>query len=141
MAAPASEKKISPIIAPAAAAISPMPQSFEQAVALFDLKREGVKHAYLVHDTHLVSYEPGTITLRLAPSLPRDFSLQVAACLSEWTGQGWKVIPSDEPGTQTLHEQTQTRKEKQIQEAAATSLVSSVLDQFPGAKLVSVTNA
>ncbi len=132
MAPPASEKKIS--VKPTAEITS-----FEDAVALFDHHREPVKHAYLTHDTHLVRFEPNLITIRVAATLPRDFAVQIGALLSEWSGQSWKVALSEEPGSPSLHEQMQARKDMQIQEASAHPLVGSVLDQFPGAKLVSVT--
>ncbi|MDE3061400.1 MAG: hypothetical protein KGJ06_10355, partial [Pseudomonadota bacterium] len=38
----------------------------------------------------------------------------------------------------SLHEQEQSRKEKQLEEATAHPLVSSVLERFPGAKIVNV---
>ena len=115
--------------------------SFEEAVSLFEQKREGLKHTYLVHNCHLVSFEPGVITLRMAETMPRSFAPELAACLSEWTGEPWKVVASSEAGNPTLHEQNEARKKQAIADAAAHPLVSSVLEQFPGAKLLKVTAA
>ena len=115
--------------------------SFEEAVELFDQKREGLKHTYLVHDCYLVSFAPGNIAMRVAPSLPRNFAPEIAACLTEWTGEPWTVATSDEPGDPSLHEQIEARKKQAMQEAEKHPLVSSVLQQFPGAKLLKVTAA
>ncbi|MBY0408184.1 MAG: hypothetical protein K2Q01_10875 [Rickettsiales bacterium] len=109
-------------------------------MSLFGERREGLKHTYLVHDCYLVAFAPGSITLRLAPSLPRDFGQGVAACLTEWTGHPWKVIISEEQGAPSLHEQAEARKEKHMQELASHPLVASVMEQFPGAKLLTVSN-
>jgi DNA polymerase III subunit gamma/tau len=92
----------------------------------------------LKQDVHLVDFEPGKIILRLGTSLPRDFAGRVSECLTGWTGQPWKVMLSDETGEPSLSEQERTRKEQQMQETAAHPLVSSVLEQFPGAKVVGV---
>ncbi len=140
MAPSASEKKISvsqpppPVSKPALSL-----NSFEDVAALFEQHREGLKHTYLTHDCYLVSFAPQEITLRLAPSLPRDFPAQIAGLLTEWSGQNWKVLTSEEQGSPSLHEQTQARKEKQLQQASEHPLVGSVFEQFPGAKLVSVS--
>ena len=93
----------------------------------------------LTHDTFLVHFTEGEIALRISPSIPRDFPNQVAACLTQWTGRNWKVFLSDQPASPSLHEQAQARKEKEMQYAAQHPLVGSVLDQFPGATLVSVS--
>ena len=135
MAPSASEKKISVSnSAPQAAIIN----SFEDVAALLDQHREGLKHAYLTHDCYLIHFAPGEITLRMAATLPRDFPNQIAAFLTEHTAQPWKVILSEEQGSPSLHEQAQARKEQHMQQAAEHPLVGSVLEQFPGAKLLSV---
>ncbi len=112
--------------------------SFEAAVALFEQHREPLKHTHLKNHVRLVRFSPGAIEIRLTQPMPRDFAPQLAACLTKWTGQPWKIILSDEGGQPTLHEQEEARKEQQKQEAAAHPLVASVLEQFPGAELVGV---
>ena len=113
--------------------------SFEEAVALFEQHREAMKHMQLQREVRLVRFEQGIIEIRPTSTLPRDFNSQVASCLTQWTGQPWKVVLSEEEGNPSLHEVEIARKEKQIQEASAHPLVSSVFEQFPGAKLVGVT--
>jgi DNA polymerase-3 subunit gamma/tau len=71
---------------------------------------------------------------------PRDFTVRVAECLTRWTGQPWKVTLSKQPGAATLQEQEQAKKAQAIAGAASNPLVASVLEQFPGAKLTTVTS-
>jgi len=113
-------------------------QSFADAVALFEQHRELRKCMHLKQDVRLVRFEPGRIEIRLTAPLARDFASQIAASLSGWTGQPWKVALSEEEGEPSLHEQETARKEQQLQEATAHPLVASVLEQFPGAKLMGV---
>ena len=112
--------------------------SFAEAVALFDQNREPLKYTQLKQNVRLVHFEQGKIDVRIISDLPRDFAAQIASCLSQWTGQPWKITLSDAEGEVTLHDQDMARKEKQIQDATAHPLVSSVLEQFPGAKIVGV---
>ena len=112
--------------------------TFEQAVALFAANREPLKHTQLMHEVRPVSFAPGMIEIRITGNVPRDFCPQIASCLTQWTGQPWKVVQSEEQGNPSLHEMEITRKEKQVESASAHPLVSSVFEQFPGAKLVGV---
>ena len=112
--------------------------SFEAAVALFAQNREPLKHTQLVNDVRLVKFAPGVIDIRITKNLPRDFCTQTAACLTQWTGQPWKVNQSQDEGNPSLHETEIERKEKQMVSISDHPLVSSVLEQFPGAKLVGV---
>lgn len=124
--------------APVANASATQVDNFEAAVALFAQNREPLKHTQLVHEVRLVRFAQGTIELEMSNSLPRDFAAQISACLTQWTNQPWKVVRSEEKGAQSLHEVQITRKEQQIQNAATHPLVSSVFEQFPGAKLMGV---
>jgi len=136
--------KNSPVLVSTTESRIPNPQSlipttFIDAVALFATHREPLKFTQLRENVRLVNFEPGKIEMRLTSALPREFQSQIAACLTQWTGQEWKVMLSEEEGSPSLHEQDITRKEKQIQEVSSQPLVSSILEQFPGAKLVGVT--
>lgn len=131
--------------APAIALVSDKPpavkiETFEQAVALFEKNREILLAAQLRMDVGLVRLEPGKLTLKLRNELPREFSGRVADFLSQWTGESWKVVWSNEDASPSLHEQEIARKEKAIQEASTHPLIAGVLEEFPGAKLVSVTS-
>ena len=133
--------KEEPVVSAPAPVAPAQVDSFEAAVALFVQNREPLKHTQLVHEVRLVSFAQGTIELQLNTNLPRDFTVQIANALTKWTNQPWKVIASQEQGNPSLHEVEIARKEKQLQNASAHPLVSSVLEQFPGAKLTGVNNS
>ncbi len=131
---------VPPKAAPVASPQQSAPASFAEAVALFNANREPLMYSRLMQDVKLVSYAPGIIALRMGADLPRDFASRVAECLGRWTGMAWKVTVSDEPGETTLHEQEQAHKQQRVEEASAHPLVSSVFEQFPGAKIVGVNS-
>jgi DNA polymerase III subunit gamma/tau len=115
---------------------------FAEAVAMFDRHREPLLYMHLKRDVRLVAFEQGRITVKPTMTLPRDFTARVGNALSEWMGTPWKILLSDAEGAPSLHEQETANKQQKIDEAAAHPLVSSALEQFPGAKVVGVkTNA
>ncbi len=125
-----------PVDAPSASL--PQPQSFVQAVELFEKNQEALIRAFLWSHVHLVSFEQGRIALRLADGAPRDLTNKLASSLTQWTGARWLVSISGEPGEPTLKEQSEARKQSMTSEAALDPLVRAVLDAFPGARIDSV---
>jgi DNA polymerase III subunit gamma/tau len=119
-------------------AVTSTVHSFSDAVALFEKHREALIFTQLRENVRLVEFAPGQITLKLTANLPREFTTRVADALSRWTGQSWKIMLSDAQGEPSLYEQENQRKGRQLQEAAAHPLVSSVLEAFPGAKVTQV---
>jgi DNA polymerase-3 subunit gamma/tau len=116
-------------------------ESFADAVALFEKNREILVYSQLRTDVRLVSFASGRIEIRIIGNLARDFGAKVADCLTGWTGQKWQVVISQEEGEASLHEQEMARKQQQEKEVSAHPLVASVLEQFPGAKLMGVQPA
>lgn len=145
VAAPAAPKAAPVAAAPKPELVTNKPavtvSSFEEAVALFEKNREVLLYTHLRQDVSLVQFEAGRITIYLKNPLPRDFTGRVADCLTRWTGQPWKLALSEQAGAASLHEQATERKEKAIQQVSAHPLVASVLDEFPGAKLVGVESS
>src|SRR3546814_1299268 len=68
----------------------PSPRSFTDMVALFAARREGILHAHLVRDVHVVRYEPGRLEFRPSPQAPRDLANRIGQKLGEWTGRRWR---------------------------------------------------
>lgn len=117
---------------------SALPESFEDAVRMFDDRREAILCAHLLRDVHLVRYEIGRIEIRPEPNAPADLSARIAACLSEWTGERWVVSVSNEAGAPTMAEQANAEQARHIEEARADPLVKDILAAFPGAEIKSV---
>ena len=142
-AKPVASAPAAPAVAPKASLelVSDKPaavESFADAASLFEKNREILLYTQLQSDVRLVSFVPGRIELNLIKPLPRDFTAKIADSLTRWTGQKWQVIVSQEGGEASLHEQEIARKEKLEKEVSAHPLVASVMEQFPGAKLVGV---
>jgi DNA polymerase III subunit gamma/tau len=128
-AAPAPETEAVPL---------PGPRSFDDAVALFAEKREGVLYAHLMNDVHLVRFEPGRIELRAEPAAPPTLANRIAESLTGWTGRRWVVGLSNEPGAPTLAQQRQAASEARRAAALDHPLVRAAMESFPGATVEAV---
>jgi DNA polymerase-3 subunit gamma/tau len=121
-----------------AAAGLPDPRSFEEVVALFEAHREGVLHAHLVADVHLVRFEPGRIEFRPGRHAPANLANRLGDLLGKWTGRRWVVSVSHEDGAPSLKEQADERAARLREEAAADPVVRAILATFPGAVIEDV---
>jgi len=136
--APASGASVAQAAAPAPAA-APLadPRSFREVVELFAAKREGILHALLWHNVHLLRFESGLIELR-APETPRDFAPRLMDLLARWTGRPWRIALAGEGGEPTLAQQAAAAAAQARAEAALHPLVQAALAAFPGATLEAV---
>jgi DNA polymerase-3 subunit gamma/tau len=128
-----------------AAAIAPDPQtgttglaSFEEVVALFGQKREGMLQAHLSTYVHLVKFEQGHIALRLKDGAPHNLVGQMSEKLSAWTGRPWVVSLSRETGGATLAESRKGEEKRIGDEVRASPAVAEALKTFPGAKVIDI---
>jgi DNA polymerase-3 subunit gamma/tau len=113
---------------------------FEDVVALFEQRREGILTAHLKQDVHLVRFAPGHIEFRQGQYAPKDLANRMNRLLSEWTGDRWVVSISDEPGAPTIAEQRAAEEAARLAEANRNPLVNAVKEAFPGAKVVRVVD-
>jgi DNA polymerase III subunit gamma/tau len=135
--APAVSKPVpaAPVATPSAASL---PATFKDMAALFAEKREGILHAHLTHDVHLVNYEPGKVEINLGPNAPATIAGKLAECLQTWTGVRWTIAVSTRPGLPTLAQDAAREKDEERAEAAAHPVVKAALDTFPGAIILEV---
>ncbi|MFA6020567.1 MAG: DNA polymerase III subunit gamma/tau [Rhodospirillales bacterium] len=126
--------------APAAAprALLPMPQTFQEAVALFAERMEPVLTAHLQASVNLVHFEPGRIEINPMAHAPKDLANRAGALLSEWTGKRWVVSISNKQGQETLRGQELADEAKKKANAARHPLVQAVLAAFPEASIEAV---
>ncbi len=122
--------------APARATI---PQSFREAVELFETHREVGVRAQLYNNTHLVRFEKGRIEIRPNQHAPRDLASNTASLLTNWTGERWVVSVSQETGDPTLAEQAAEEERRRVDAAESLPLVQAVKSAFPGAAIRKVT--
>ncbi len=113
-------------------------QNFAEVVALFEKRREALLYTKLKQEVRLVSFAPGKIELYLSTPQPRDFTARIADCLTQWTGQKWQVVVAEQGGDPSLQDQEIAAKEQRMAAASSDPAVASILEQFPGAKIVGV---
>jgi DNA polymerase-3 subunit gamma/tau len=113
--------------------------SFDALIALAQEKRDiGVKMA-LERDVRLVRCEDGQLEIALEPTAPKTFVHDLQRKLTAWTGKRWIVVVSKEQGAPTLREQMDAKQAEIERGVQADALVQAVLNRFPGAKIVGVT--
>jgi DNA polymerase-3 subunit gamma/tau len=115
-----------------------MPQTFSDAVQMFNAQREALLYNYLMRDVRLVQFEKGRIELNISSEVPVDFAGRVGKCLTDWTGQRWVVILSHEAGAAPLQEQADAADIKKREAVKSHPLVASVLKRFPGAEITKI---
>jgi DNA polymerase-3 subunit gamma/tau len=115
-----------------------LPATFKDMVELFAAKREAVLHTHLIHDIHLVNYEPGKVEIALGPNAPATIAKKVAELLTEWTGARWSVAVSQKPGLPTLAQDRQREKDNERAAAEMHPVVKAALEAFPGSSIVDV---
>ena len=128
-------------VASNAAAPSLAISSFEAVVALAADRRDiGMKLA-LERDVRLVRCEDGQLEIALEPSAPKTLVHDLQRKLGEWTGKRWIVVVSKEEGAPSLRSQLEAERAEIERGVQADPLVQAVLNRFPGAKIVGVTQA
>jgi DNA polymerase III subunit gamma/tau len=127
-----------PIVQSAAAPALAL-STFAEIVALAAEKRDiGTKLA-LERDVRLVRCEDGQLEIALESSAAKGLVHDLQRKLSAWTGKRWIVVVSQERGAATLREEAERQREEVERGVAADPLVKAVLERFPGAKIVGVT--
>jgi DNA polymerase-3 subunit gamma/tau len=115
--------------------------TFEQIVAFVAEKRDIATRMTLERDVRLVRCEDGQLEIALEPTAPKAFVHDLQRKLTSWTGKRWIVVVSKEQGAQTLREQLDAQRAEVERGVQADPLVQAVLNRFPGAKIVGVTQA
>ncbi len=113
-------------------------KSYDDLLKLLEERREGRLLKHLVHDVHLVRFEPGRIDLRPTGAAPKDITNRLAALLHRWFETRWVVSVSSEAGQPTVAEVRQAAEQARFDAAAQDPLVQAVMGAFPGAKIKKV---
>ena len=112
---------------------------FEELIALAADKRDITVKMALERDVRLVRCEDGQLEIALEPSAPKTLVHDLSRKFSAWTGRRWMVVVSKEQGAPTLRAQAEARQAEIERGVRADPLVQAVLNRFPGAKIVGVT--
>ena len=110
----------------------------EDLVALAAEKRDIQLKSALERDVHLVRFEDGSIEFSLASGASQALPQQLMRKLQEWTGTRWMVTLSRDPGAPSLKQQADANVAERRSGIEADPLVRSVMDAFPGARIVAI---
>jgi len=123
------------------AAVAPMLSvgSFEELIALAVEKRDISAKMALERDVRLVRCEDGQLEIALEASAPKTLVHDLQRKLTGWTGKRWIVVVSKEEGAPTMRAQAEAQQAEIERGVQSDPLVQAVLNRFPGAKIVGVT--
>jgi len=124
---------------PAAVAPTLSVGSFEDLIALAVEKRDITAKMALERDVRLVRCEDGQLEIALEPSAPKTLVHDLQRKLTGWTGKRWIVVVSKEEGAPTMRAQAEAQQAEIERGVQSDPLVQAVLNRFPGARIVGVT--
>jgi DNA polymerase-3 subunit gamma/tau len=144
---PRSSAAVSPRVADDPAAQGEAPKAaptlaigtFAQLIALAQEKRDIPVKLALERDVRLVRCEDGQLEIALEPTATKTLVHDLQRKLTAWTGKRWIVVVSKEQGAATMREQADARQAEIERGVEGDPLVRAVLNRFPGAKIVGVT--
>jgi DNA polymerase-3 subunit gamma/tau len=113
--------------------------SFDALIALAADKRDITMKLALERDVRLVRCEDGQLEIALEASAPKTLVHDLQRKLIAWTGKRWIVVVSKEQGAPTLRAQMDAKQAEIELGVQSDPLVQAVLNRFPGAKIVGVT--
>ncbi len=135
----AAEDPVARLQEPEAAAPTLTIGSFEELIALAQEKRDITMKMALERDVRLVRCEDGQLEIAVEPSAPKTLVHDLQRKLIAWTGKRWIVVVSKEQGAPTMRAQMEARQAEIELDVQGDPLVQAVLNRFPGAKIVGVT--
>lgn len=112
-----------------------LPQNFEAMADLFLHAKEGLLHSHLLHDVHLIAYEPGKITCGVSARVPKNFTSVLKAACEKITKFDWTVVILSDTSAPTLVQLKAIAKEQKRQEALQHPLIQDILKVFPQANI------
>jgi DNA polymerase-3 subunit gamma/tau len=113
--------------------------SFEELIALAADRRDIAAKMALERDVRLVRFEDGQLEIALEASAPKTLVHDLQRKLTGWTGKRWIVVVSKEQGAPTVRAQAEAQQAEIERGVQSDPLVQAVLNRFPGAKIVGVT--
>ena len=135
------EKKIKPELQSDAKTeeINPI-NSFSQLLEICSIKKEMKLKYELEKNVNLVNFEKNKIEISFNDNLDKNFVKDLSLKLFEWTRQRWIIAFSKTKGEISVKEKEKNKKIELLKKSKNTNLYKNVLDKFPDANLIDVTN-
>ena len=121
---------------PIVTASATLPQSFQEMVKLVEDAKEPLLYSHLLHDIHLVSFNPGHLTIRLSSHAPQNFPQSLQSILVKATKSPWKIDVVTTGGNATMTEQKQEHEQKKTEESLNHPVVKEIMAAFPEATVI-----
>jgi DNA polymerase-3 subunit gamma/tau len=134
-----ADESVADLNAPEPAAATVSVGTFEAVIALAAEKRDITMRMALERDVRLVRCEDGQLEIGLEANAPKTLVHDLQRKLTAWTGKRWIVVVSKEQGAPTVRAQAEARQADLEVGVQSDPLVQAVLNRFPGAKIVGVT--
>ena len=107
---------------------------------MFFKNREGILHTQLYNDVTLVSFKDGEVVLNTNKILDKHFNRKIAKLISTWTGKIWQIKSSTSNIGKSLSDEDIINEQKEIQIMKNHSEVKKILQEFPDAKIHSISD-
>ncbi len=139
----APERQAAPEAAPRAMAkpetsVAQAAVTFEGFLRWLDEKRESILKRSIERFVHLIAFEPGRISLRLADGAPADLPNQMRVQLIAMTGLTWNPLIEKTGGAPTVEEQRNAARHEKERAAMTLPLVRAVFEAWPKARIIAV---
>ncbi|GAN57505.1 DNA polymerase-3 subunit gamma/tau [Acetobacter aceti NBRC 14818] len=111
------------------------PRSWRELVAFVKDNREATLHGHLCHSTHLVTFSPPLVEVRIDSPAPPDLVKRLQEMLRASFGSEWVVRTAEAQGEPTLAEQSAEIIQLHNRRSSNHPLVQAILGVFPDAEL------
>ncbi len=113
--------------------------SFEKLLKICAEKKE-IKLKYeLEKNVNLVSFEKNRIEISFNDNLDKNFVKDISIKLFEWTNQRWIITLSKTKGEMSIKDKEKNKKNELFKKVKNEQLYKQVLEKFPDASLVDVS--
>ena len=114
------------------------PVDLADIVTLAEDKGEMLLAARIRNHIRLVSMQPGSLEVALTEHAPEQLAGDLAKYLSQWTDRRWLVSLADHSDSKTLAEIQRAAEDEHRAQIAATPVIATILETFPGATIDSI---
>ena len=118
-----------------------IPKNFEEMLKILLENKEGLLHAQIINNVHLISYKEGLIEIRLRDGTDDKIIKKLSFALNKITQINWVVKLSNEEGNETIMQKQNIKDNKIKEDLKLNSNIAEVFKQFPEATITSIKSS